>query len=511
MSERWWIPLIILLGFALNSWSAPLFDLDEGAFSQATLEMIQSGNYVTTTLNGEPRYDKPMLSYWLQAASVRTFGEHEMAFRLPSLLAASLWLLLLYGFLKERETQPRQALIASAVLGLGLMSSVIGHAATADALLNLFIAWAGLEIFRWYEQPRRSVLMRVYLALALGLLTKGPVAVAIPGAASLLLFATQGRLRDWLRAIFDPLGWALLLALVLPWVYASYRYDQGEFLRHFLLDHNLGRYSKTLQSHGGHWWYYLAVLPLIVLPYTGLLRTALARAAIGGDALDRYCLFWFLLVLLLFSGSSTQLPHYLLYGCTPLFLLMGRHHSQVQWRRAALLPGLLLALALLSLPWLLPRLAAGSKRAYERGLLELATQQFHGLYPVFAALGVAALLYAIWIAPRRWRSALLIAGCVQALMLWGLAVPRFAQAYQEPTRSAALKARELALPTVSYRTYFPSFSVYRGAPTPEREPAVGELVFVRLDKLGKLREALPDAQLSPIYQSGGVALLLRLS
>lgn len=511
MSERWWLPLIILLGFAFNGWSAPLFDLDEGAFSQATLEMIDSGNYVSTTLNGEPRYDKPMLSYWLQAGAVKTFGAHEFAFRLPSLIAASLWLLLLYGFVRERETQPRQALIASAALGLGLMSSVIGHAATADAILNFCIAWAGLDIFRWFEQPRRGVLLRVYLAIALGLLCKGPVAAVIPGAASFLLFVTHGRFGDWLRAVFNPLGWLLLIVVVGPWVYASYQYDQGEFLRHFLLDHNLGRYEKTLQSHGGHWWYYLAVLPLILLPYTGLLRVSLARSAIGGDALDRYCLFWFLLVLLIFSGSSTQLPHYLLYGCTPLFVLMGRHHAQVKWRRAALLPGLVLAGALLSLPWLLPRLAAGSKRAYERGVLELAAQQFDHLYVVLAALAVAALLYAIWIAPRRWRLALLLAGCVQAVLLWGIAVPRFAQAYQEPTREAALKARELNLPAVMYRTYLPTFSVYRGAPTPQGLPQVGQLVFVRIDKLASLREELPQAQLSPVYNQGGVVLLLRLS
>ncbi len=58
-----WIWLIPLLGvaFFLGLGSAPLFDVDEGAFSAATWEMLQRGDYVTTYLNGEPRFDKPIL------------------------------------------------------------------------------------------------------------------------------------------------------------------------------------------------------------------------------------------------------------------------------------------------------------------------------------------------------------------------------------------------------------------------------------------------------------------
>src|SRR6202008_2375415 len=49
---------------------APLFDVDEGAFGEATRELLASGDWLSTTLNGAPRFDKPILVYWLQAASV---------------------------------------------------------------------------------------------------------------------------------------------------------------------------------------------------------------------------------------------------------------------------------------------------------------------------------------------------------------------------------------------------------------------------------------------------------
>lgn len=509
MPERAWLLAFAALGFLLGAWRVPLFDLDEGAFSEATLEMIDSGNYVSTTLNGEPRYDKPMLSYWLQAASVRLLGRSELAFRLPSILCATLWMWWVYGFVRERQREPGEALVAAGAVAFGLMSGLIGHAATADALLNLLIASAGLDIFRWYERPRRATLLRAYLAIGLGLLAKGPVALAIPGAASLIFCAWQGRFGLWLRAALDPLGWLLMIAVVAPWVLASIRDDGGAFLRHFLLDHNVGRYAETMQNHGGHWWFYLAALPLIVLPFTGLLRAAFAGAWREREPFDRYALIWFALVLILFSASATQLPHYLLYGCTPLFVLFGRHHARVRNRRLALLPPLLLALALSALPGLLPLLAAKAHRAYERGVLELAVDSFGAGYLAAALAALLLMLLALRAAPRHWPAALLVVAGAQAALLWGAAVPAFAAAYQRPTQLAALRARELGLPAVMYRSYLPSFSVYRGAPTPQRAPAPGELAFLRADRLAALRGECPQAELSIEFQMGGVVLVRR--
>ena len=97
-SLAWLSVAAVLLSFFLALGRAPLFDVDEGAFSQATLEMFQRGDYLSTYLNGEPRYDKPILVYWLQAASVLAFGPTEFAFRLPTALCATLWCALVFLF-----------------------------------------------------------------------------------------------------------------------------------------------------------------------------------------------------------------------------------------------------------------------------------------------------------------------------------------------------------------------------------------------------------------------------
>ncbi len=511
LSTRGGDALLLLAGalfvFGWRAASLPLFDLDEGAFSEATRELLARGDWLMPTLNGEPRYDKPILIYWLQAIGVWLLGERELAFRLPSILCAGGWVLLVHGFVYERGGRVAAA-FAAASLALSLMVGVIGHAATADALLNLCIAGALLDIWRWLDAPRPPLLLRVYLWLALGTLAKGPVAVAIPLAVALLQIVWTRRWRDGARAVFFWPGWLLYFAVLLPWALSLSLRDGGDFLRHFLFDHNIGRYNQTLQNHGGQLWYYLLWLPLILLPFAGLLPAAFAGAwRSRRDPLQAFLLSWFALVFVLFSFSSTQLPHYLLYGCTPLFVLLGRGCQAQRSAGAALLPGLIFLALLSLLPWLLPAIAPPSRRAFEAGIVEVAMTQLDGGY---IAITLSALVIAALIALQRrqplWRRLLGIA-LMQWLAVWNGIAPVLAAAQQEPVRHAALLAAASGAPAVSYRTDLPSFSVYRRAITPSRVPGPGEWVLVRRDRIGDLQRKLPGVELEPVYVGGGIALL----
>lgn len=498
-----------LLGFFSNVWNTPLFDLDEGAFSQATLEMLHDGNYLTTTLNGAPRYDKPILIYWLQGASVSLLGKSELALRLPSVLCAGVWMLAVWGFARRYAGGANAGLVAACAVALGLMSSIIGHAAIADALLDMLLALTFFDLYRHYDSGRRAPLLRAYLWMGLGFLAKGPVAILLPVLVSFAFYLSQRRLRDWLRAAFDPLGWPILLAVLAVWIVPLWSSGHIDFLQHFLMQHNVDRYGTTLQGHGGHIWYYLAWLPAIVLPFTALLAPALRPLFRGPrSALETYLLLWFAIVFVIFSLSSTQLPHYLLYGCTPLFVLFGLHHERAPRRGWLLLAPLILALLLAALPWVLPLIRIPPRRAFEAGIVGLAQQNLGLGYKLLAFANLALILGLLWWRDLpRWR-ALLVAGFAQGCVVWFGVVPVLAAAQQQPIRDAALKAKALGLPTVSYNTFLPSFSVYRGAVTPNRLPQPGELVFVRRDRIANLEKALHDARLITEYQGGGVALFL---
>jgi 4-amino-4-deoxy-L-arabinose transferase and related glycosyltransferases of PMT family len=506
-----WLLLLAaaLLGFFSNIGRMPLFDLDEGAFSEATLELLRSGNWLTTTLNGAPRYDKPILIYWLQALSVKTFGVSEFAFRFPSAICATLWMLAVWSFARRHCGGPRAAMIAAVTLALGLMSSIIGHAAIADALLDLLLALTFLDLWRHYESQRRAPLLRAYLWMGLGFLAKGPVAIVLPVLVSFLYSWYQARLREWWRMALDPIGWLILLATLAVWLVPLWFYDHGSFLEHFLVQHNLDRYDTTLQGHGGHLWYYLLWLPLIVLPFTGLLPGTLRAAWRQRDPLDVFLLLWFAVVFVIFSFSATQLPHYLLYGATPLFLLFGRHFASAPRRTLALLPPLLLALLLVALPWVLPLIPIPPQRSFEAGIVHLAEAHLGTGYQLLTLANLLVVLgLMFWRRPALWR-ALIAVAFAQGVAVWFAVVPALAAAQQDPIRQAALIARALHLPAVSYDTFLPSFSVYRGRITPERLPAPGELVLVRLDRIAGLEKHLPGVHFKTIYRHGGIALLLR--
>lgn len=508
-----WLPplalfLALWLGLFWQLGSAPLFDLDEGAFTEATREMLESGNFITPHKDGEPRYDKPVFIYWLQAASVSLLAFDEFALRLPSALAATAWILAVWGFVR-RQLDTATAWAAALVMTLTLEVSLIGRAATADAVLNLFLTLALLEIYRWQQEPDRWTLARVYLWLGLGFLTKGPVAVFFPVLVSFLFMLSRRSLGDWWRALWFPWGWLLFLAITLPWYLAIY-FDTGPgFFQSFFLRHNLERFSGTLHGHAGFPGYYFAILPVILLPFTGwFLRLLPLARTLWGDPLDRFLLIWFGAVFVFFSFSGTKLPHYLLYGAVPLFILMARQRELMTNRWLAFAPPLVWFALLLLLPDVLDRADSLARGVHQAALFEEGRRVLDGGYRLAAALVlVASLGLALWRRLPAWQG-LILTGFLQALLVWGMLAPRVAEVLQQPVKEAALLARELGRPTLVFRTNMPSFSVYRQAITPNREAVAGDLVFLRRDKLERFATARPDLATEILYQRGQIALIL---
>jgi 4-amino-4-deoxy-L-arabinose transferase-like glycosyltransferase len=492
----------LLAPFLLRLGAAPLFDVDEGAFAEATREMLASGDFGSTTLHGAPRFDKPILVYWLQAASVGAFGLNEAALRLPSALCAWAWCLAVAHFGWTR-LGPRAAMLAGTIAATSLAVLAIGRAATADGLLNVLLALAVLDAWRHLERGERGPLRRMYLWIALGLLAKGPVALVVPAGATLVWCAATGAWRRWFRAALDPLGWAILVAVAAPWyAYALHRHGQA-FVDGFIVRHNVARYTTALEGHGGSLGYYVLVLPLLVAPWTPLVPGLVARArALWSDPLSRFLLGWAGFVLVFFSLSGTKLPHYGLYGATPLFLLLGRQAEDAGRIARAFVVGSIAALLALvaALPSLAPIVAPLVGDPLYRELI--AGGRDLPAWPLVAGALAAA---AAWLVaarafrdfPRRAAAGALAA----ALVLTGAATPWIGELVQGPVKRAALAARARPEPAVQWRVHTPSFAVYREQPTPRADPRPGQLAIVRAS-------ALPaGARYAVVHRDRGYALV----
>lgn len=497
-----WAAAVLAL-LLLRLGAAPLFDVDEGAFAEATREMVATGDYGFTTLDGAPRFDKPILVYWLQAASVGAFGVSEGALRLPSALCTWGWAIAAAVFAARRWGR-RTGLLAGTALVTSAGPLVIGRASTADALLNLLLALALFDAWRWIESPRPAPLRRAYLWIALGLLAKGPVALLIPAAVTLLFLWSVGEARRWPRLALHAPGWAILLGVAGPWYAYALHLHGMAFVEGFLLRHNVHRFTTTLEGHGGSLLYYVALTPVLLLPWAALLPSAVRAVPRlwRGERLDRFLLAWSGFVLVFFSLSGTKLPHYALYGATPVFLLLAR---AAEWASpasrkatAATIGALLLLLAIG--PGLLPRLAPLAGDPLYVALLAGAAR---GALAVQLGAALALVLWLATLARFRPFPAVLAAGAAGlAVVIVALGVPWLGGALQGPVRRAALVARSRPEPVVQYRVRIPSFSLYRGAPTPRSTPEPGQVAITTERGLATL-----PAEREVLFRENGYVLV----
>lgn len=491
----------------------PLFNDDEGAFSEATREMLQSGDWISTTLNGAPRFDKPILIYWLQALSVQAFGLNEFALRLPSALAATFWTWAIARFAMPRLGW-RQAVLAAVIGGTSLGVLAIGRSATADALLNLLIAlslfdlWRHLELLEQNPNVAKAALLRAYLWIGLGVLTKGPVAVLIPGAVTLLYCLSTGQAKTWLRMVFYVPGWLLAGAVCLPWYALEYHRHGQAFIDGFFVRHNLNRFHGTLEGHHGSIFYYALVAPLLLLPWSALIWAMLRDMREQWQTpLHRYLLIWFAFVLVFFSFSGTKLPHYLMYGLTPVFLLLATQINKALRNSTWLALPLFALGALFVLPWGLSLWATQHANSIPAPYLAQANRaQDLAIHSGYYLICIVALMAALRCASLKrkpaWIRAIGINFLIAICVLFAL-TPWLGTVLQDPVKKAALLARDLPQNAVQWNYSAPSFALYREQITPARPPQSGELAITRVDRLP------PDVPVDVLFQEGGIALVLR--
>jgi len=490
---------IIYLSFFFNLGSVPLFDLDEGAFSEATREMIASGNYITTYLGGEVRFDKPILIYWLQAASVKLFGLNEFALRLPSSLAATAWVLLLYKFVKYFYNR-KIALLSAIFMASSLQISIIAKAAIADALLNLCIASSMFAIFLYIKTQKKLWLYITFAATGFGVLTKGPVAIMIPFVVTFIYFALKRNLLFWLKSVFNPIGILIFLLIAGPWYWLEYQ-DQGmKFIEGFFFKHNLSRFENSFEGHSGSILYYIPVLLVGTIPHTGILLVAFSQLKTWfKDDRILFLTLWFGFVFIFFSFSGTKLPHYIIYGYTPLFVLMALGFEKIRSSLWIVLPLAILMSILIFLPEIAQALLPTIKDEFAKTLIIESKELFGWKYKIEIAIFAALII--VWKIRYSNFVKVVFTSIISLLLINGIVIPTYATLAQQPIKDAALFSKKHNLNVVMWGINMPSFMVYSQKIVPRRAPKNGEIVLTKVTKLKKIESY------QPIFRKYGIVIV----
>jgi 4-amino-4-deoxy-L-arabinose transferase-like glycosyltransferase len=366
-----------------GAWQLPLMDRDEPRFSEASREMLAGGDWVVPRLNGEHRFDKPPLIYWMQAASMACLGRNEGAVRLPSIVCALLTVVAT-GLWTRRMATPRAGVWAAMILLTSPQFYVHAHLAVADMAMVLgfvMAGWCGWELLRPGRGPWVATgwYWGLLGSLAFGFLAKGPVAwlPVVP-------LAWAGWRRSGVGSDGRPgrrvRPWEVLLAVVvvLAWVgcwgIPALVRTQGEYWNIGMGKHVAARSVGVLEGHGlkgllgyvGSLPFYLLTFPLGFLPWSPLLFQKLrARAPWrSGDATAGYVLGGTALVFVVFTLVRTKLPHYTLPAFPWLAAWLGcelDRGGMTSRAMARLAGGAALVLGLLAgvvVPWASTRLIA---------------------------------------------------------------------------------------------------------------------------------------------------------
>ncbi|MGH6887945.1 MAG: ArnT family glycosyltransferase [Rhizomicrobium sp.] len=337
-------PVLAILLFVLVAWlpaalALPPLDRDESRFAEASRQMVDTGNYIDIRFAQTARYKKPIGIYWLQAASAKLLGPHSESairtYRLPSLLGGFLSLLILYG-LARSIAPPQTALLASLLLGSTVLLSAESDMATTDAALLACVTAVQAALMRVYlfargnKPPSAALIFGGWAALAVGVLLKGPVIVAV-AAVSAIAIALWDRDWRWLKATRPVAGFALAVLIVAPWAVAIGLASHGVFYQQSLGHDFAAKILGGEESHGAPPGYYLALATLTFWPAILLLLPALGFAlSRRSDPAVRFLLAWSGATWLLFELVPTKLPHYVLPAYPALALLAALWASRSQ-------------------------------------------------------------------------------------------------------------------------------------------------------------------------------------
>ena len=355
------LQIILLAVFAVVWFSnlefRKLVNPDEGRYAELAREMVANGDWITPRLNDIKYFEKPALQYWATAAAFSWFGEHQWSARLWSALTGFLGVLMVF-FTGRRLFGDTAGWYAALVLGSSLLYVLIGHVNTLDMGLSVFLSAAVCAFLLAQHDAaqaseRTRWMLAAWAALALAALSKGLIALALPGAALVLYAIVQ---RDWrlIGRMQLGAGSALFLAISAPW-FVAVSLANPEFPHFFFIHEHFERFLT--RAHGRYQapYYFIPVLLAGMLPWTVAMVDALARAW----KLDpqrhfrpqRFLLIWAAVVFVFFSASSSKLVSYILPMFPALALLIGVRLTQVSARALAwqTLPAALAGIAVLAL------------------------------------------------------------------------------------------------------------------------------------------------------------------
>ena len=307
----------------LCSWHIPLMEIDAIQYANISREMLRTGHYLQVFDQGRDYLDKPPMLFWLSSLSMRIFGVSDAAYRFPSFLFAliaiySTYRLALLFYVRQI------AILSAIVLASCEAMFLINHDVRTDTMLMGWVTLTLWQLAAWYRTGSWKNLLAASVAIAGGMMTKGPLALMVPAFCFGTHFLLKRNYRQFFRWEYIPmlLIVAVLLIPMCIGLYEQYDLHPGKVidgltirsgLRFFFWTQSFGRVTGESQWHENDSFFFLfqnmlwSFLPWIIFWVIGVVQDIRQWSRnkewiTTGGFLVTYCAL---------GMSHYQLPHYI--------------------------------------------------------------------------------------------------------------------------------------------------------------------------------------------------------
>lgn len=226
------ILLCICLGLFLLHLNYLYVDIMEARNFVTAREMLNDGNWLMTTINGEPRYQKPPLPTWLSAGMGAIFGTQNVwALRFPAAVSTIVLIVGFYHFLRKETQNKKLAALGGLILATSFLVLFEGKRANWDTFTYSF-AFLGVYFFWLSFKSQSKQLLHFTLAgifMGCSILSKGPTGIYTVVAPFLLAYCFTYGLPKIKWAYWF---WTAILTLLIgfSWYAYLYIYDHDTLL-----------------------------------------------------------------------------------------------------------------------------------------------------------------------------------------------------------------------------------------------------------------------------------------
>ena len=436
----------------------PVTDPVESLYALTAKEMVLSGDWISPQVFGSFWYDKPPFMYWLLSASYSVFGFSNFASRLPAAFCGALSVSFMAWYVRRILNDETAAVWAAAFLATALEFWVISHAVITDSALFLFAIPTFFSGYIGVKEKSWKHITIAWAAAALACLTKGPVGLVLPGAI-LFLWCLSIRSFGGLARLFFPAGILVFLLIAGPWYYTMYDIHGQAFIDQFFGLHNVTRALSSEHPEDNYFFYYLVLLPVALLPWTGLSFYTMAKKWKEKTDLYKFLMIACWGTVLFYTLVATKYVTYTYIAVAPAVFLAVLAQEENKPAHAALVIPFVLTLA---------ALVAGS--LYIDG-------NFLSLYVIVMYSGF--LIFTQW-KKKQFPSMLILSSATMAVaymcaVFGGLAawVGTRSALPSIPFRASIISSRAIPLPTLTIRVKWASASMMRAcrSATPSGRPS----------------------------------------